>query len=164
MLNVSDIYSAHLDKVFSYFVYRVSTISDAEDLTSATFERVVRHAAKYDPERGDITTWLFSIAERQLIDHYRRSGRRDERPFDEVSEAAHSEGDRPSIGLDPALERAIGQLSDRDRQVLALRFGGDLSGNEIAMILHLSEANVHQILSRSLRRLRAELATVIQGE
>ena len=49
------------------------------------------------------------------------------------------------------------QLFDRDREVLALRFGGDLTGPEIAAMLDLSLANVQQILSRSLRKLRGLL-------
>jgi DNA-directed RNA polymerase specialized sigma24 family protein len=48
-------------------------------------------------------------------------------------------------------------LSDRDRELVALRYGGDLTGPEIASLTGLSLANVQQILSRSLRRLRALL-------
>jgi RNA polymerase sigma factor (sigma-70 family) len=55
------------------------------------------------------------------------------------------------------LLEALTQLSERDREVLALRFGGDLTGPEIATLLQLSLANVQQILSRSLRKLRALL-------
>jgi RNA polymerase sigma factor (sigma-70 family) len=52
---------------------------------------------------------------------------------------------------------ALSQLGDRDRAVLALRFGGDLSGPEIAALLGLTLATVQQIRSRSLRKLRAIL-------
>jgi DNA-directed RNA polymerase specialized sigma24 family protein len=55
----------------------------------------------------------------------------------------------------PELAQALLQLSERDREVIALRFGGDLAGPEIASLLGLSLANVQQILSRSLRKLRA---------
>jgi DNA-directed RNA polymerase specialized sigma24 family protein len=52
--------------------------------------------------------------------------------------------------------------------VIALRFGGDLSGPEIAAMLDLSLANVQQIASRALRKLRSELdrvgATVDAGQ
>jgi len=48
-------------------------------------------------------------------------------------------------------------LGDRDRELIALRFGGDLTGPEIAELTGLSLANVQQILSRSLRRMRAEM-------
>ena len=46
-------------------------------------------------------------------------------------------------------------LQQREREVLALRFGADLRAAEIAGLLDLTEANVHQIVSRALRRLRA---------
>ena len=52
---------------------------------------------------------------------------------------------------------ALARLTERDREVLALRFGGDMSGPEIAQLMNLSLANVQQILSRSLRKLRGLL-------
>ena len=54
----------------------------------------------------------------------------------------------------PDLDRALAELSERDREVIALRFGGDLTGPEIAELTGLSLANVQQITSRSLRKLR----------
>ena len=55
----------------------------------------------------------------------------------------------------PALAlRAIASLGPREREIIALRFGGELSGPEIAEAMGLTLANVQQILSRSLRRMR----------
>ena len=51
--------------------------------------------------------------------------------------------------------------ADSDHE--ALRFGGDLTGPEIAELLGLSLSNVQQILSRALRKLRAELETYSSG-
>lgn len=157
VLNVHDLYASHLDRVYAFFAYRVRSTTDAEDLTSATFERVVRHADRYDPERAGVGTWLFSIAENVLIDHYRRQGRRDERDFDEADQQWRAPDDRPSVGPSPEIQTAIGRLSDRERRVIGLRFGADLSGREIAAVVETSEANVHQILSRALRRMRQDL-------
>jgi RNA polymerase sigma factor (sigma-70 family) len=61
------------------------------------------------------------------------------------------------LGVSPELEAALATLPDRQREILALRFGGDLTGPEIAELTGLSLANVQQILSRSLRQLRANL-------
>jgi RNA polymerase sigma-70 factor (ECF subfamily) len=95
-----------------------------------------------------------------LVDHYRRGGSVKEVPADEVAldELGHAAPpEESSLGLDPDLDRALGALSDRERELLALRFGGDLTGPEIAETTELSLANVHQILSRALRKLREEL-------
>jgi RNA polymerase sigma factor (sigma-70 family) len=51
----------------------------------------------------------------------------------------------------------LGRLEPREREVLALRFAADLPAAEIAQHLGLSEANVHQISSRALRRLHDQL-------
>ena len=48
-------------------------------------------------------------------------------------------------------------MGERERELIALRFGGDLTGPEIAELTELSLANVHQILSRALRTLRERL-------
>ncbi|MGX6446632.1 RNA polymerase sigma factor [Patulibacter sp. S7RM1-6] len=160
MLDVSATYTSHLDRVYGFFLYRVGRAYDAEDLTSLTFERVVRHAHRFDPARGSVTTWVFAIAEHVLVDHYRRQGRRDERAFDDERDDRPEEDDPRPLGIDPRLERAIAGLSDRERRVVGLRFGGDLTGREIGRLLDVTEANVHQILSRALRRMRAELGDV----
>jgi RNA polymerase sigma-B factor len=62
-----------------------------------------------------------------------------------------------SLGLSPELAAALEGLRGRERSVLALRFGGDLRIAEIAEMLDLTVANVQQILSRTLRKLRDEL-------
>ena len=67
------------------------------------------------------------------------------------------EGPEERAIASPELVEALATLSDRDREVVALRFGADLSGPEIARMLDLSLANVQQILSRSLRKLRTLL-------
>ena len=160
MLDVHDLYARHLDRVYAFFAYRVGSAADAEDLTSATFERVVRHAGRYDPARASVTTWLFSIGENVLIDHYRRQGRRDERDFEDHADQWQAPEDRPSIGVSPGLQRALEGLGDRERRVVGLRFGADLSGREIAEVVGTTEANVHQLLSRALRKMRTELGDV----
>lgn len=61
------------------------------------------------------------------------------------------------MGVVPELESALTALGERERELIALRYGADLSGPQIAAVTGLTVANVQQILSRSLRRLRAEL-------
>lgn len=163
VLDLTRVYELHVDRVYAFFAYRLSQPGDAEDLTAATFERIVRHAGRFDERRGSLATWVFTIAENVLIDHYRRQGRRDEQPLPEGDDGSAERlvtVDRPSEGLAPGLQHALEALSPRERHVIGLRFGGDLSGREIAHVLDTTEANVHQILSRSLRRIRQQLGDI----
>ncbi len=155
----ADAYDEQVWNVFGFFAYRVASRSDAEDLTQQTFERALRAWSRFDPERAPLGAWLTSIARNLLVDHYRRGAAapRSE-PLDTVpEEQLGSELPQPDLGLDPALAEALATLSPRDREIVALRFGANLTGPEIASVSSLSLANVQQILSRSLRKLRTEM-------
>lgn len=163
VLDVSRVYELYVDRVYAFFAYRLAVRIDAEDLTAATFERIVRHVDRFDEARGTVATWVFTIAENVLIDHYRRQARRDEQTLPDGGEESIAQlvsVDRPSEGLAPPLQQALAALSPREQHVIGLRFGGDLSGREIAGILGTTEANAHQMLSRALRRLRRQLGDV----
>jgi RNA polymerase sigma-70 factor (ECF subfamily) len=158
--DLADIYDEHVWRVFGFFAYRLERRADAEDLTQMTFERAVRAWGRYDPARGSVATWLLAIAHNLLIDHHRRRPALPPLAIDAgIDESLLPSAPDPEagLGLDPALSAALATLGERDRQVIALRFGGDLPGPEIAALLGLSLANVQQILSRSLRKLRREL-------
>jgi RNA polymerase sigma-70 factor, ECF subfamily len=152
------VYDEQVGNVYGFFAYRVGNCGDAEDLTQQTFERALRAWPRYDPRRAPPGVWLMAIARNLLIDHYRADGRVQREPLEEVpEERLGSEVPDPSFGLDPELAEALAALSPRDREVIALRFGADLSGPEIAELTEYSLDNVQQILSRSLRRLRTAL-------
>lgn len=154
------VYDEHVWHVYGFLAYRVGQRTDAEDLTQLTFERALRAWPRFDPERATPRTWLLAIARNLLIDYYRRRESRPEDPTDSgaIDEQLQEEGDwSADVGLSPDLAAGLATLSERDREVIGLRFGADLTGPEIADELGLSLANVQQILSRSLRRLRAQL-------
>jgi RNA polymerase sigma-70 factor (ECF subfamily) len=151
----ADIYDQQIGSVYGFFAYRVRCRNDAEDLTQRTFERALKAWSRFDPERASVGAWLLAIARNLLIDHYRADTSPRQQPLEEVEEEKlGSEEPASDLGIDPELARALAALSPRDREIVALRFGGDLNGPEIAELTDLSLANVQQILSRSLRKLR----------
>ena len=152
------VYDDHVGIVYAFFAYRVRLREEAEDLTQLTFERALRAWPRYDRGRAAPKTWLLAIARNLLIDHYRARGGQLEEPLDhQPEEALGAVEEPPSLGLDPDLAQAVGRLDVREQELLGLRFGGDLTGSEIAEVTGLSVSNVQQILSRTLRRLRSEL-------
>lgn len=156
-----DVYAGHLDRVFGFFAYRLESREEAEDLTQQTFERALRAWQRYDPTRASPATWLLAIASNLLIDHFRaRSKRESEARIDDHEDhrVLSVEDDYSLHELDPEIAEALAELSPRDREIIALRFGGDMAAPEIAAVTGLSVDNVHQILSRALRRLRSGLA------
>jgi RNA polymerase sigma factor (sigma-70 family) len=162
------LYDEHVWKVYGFFAYRLGSREDAEDLTQLTFERALKAWARFDPQRASAGTWLIAIAHNLLVDHYRRDGSRRQEPIEpeELGEAGLGTESPPErgVGISPELEEALDCLSQRDRELVALRFGADLTGPEIAELTGLSLANVQQVLSRSLRRLRGELDSERTGQ
>ena len=159
-LDFEQAYDENLARVYGFFAYRLTGRADAEDLTQQTFERALRAWDRFDPRRAAPSTWLIAIARNLLIDHYRsRAPDRANLPLEQVDPRAlpSVDGAAASLGLEPDLADALATLADRDREVLALRYGADLTGPEIAQLTGLTLANVQQIISRSLRRLRGAL-------
>jgi RNA polymerase sigma-70 factor, ECF subfamily len=153
------LFDDHVWDVYAFAAYRLGNRADAEDVTQQTFERAVKAWGRFDPVRASPRTWLLAIARNLVIDHHRRDRSDLNR---HIGEGGVPEDDLPAAaeeaaGLSPELESAFGTLSDRAREVVALRFGGDLRGPEIAELLDLKLATVQQILSRSLRKLRSEM-------
>jgi RNA polymerase sigma-70 factor (ECF subfamily) len=159
--NVPDfetVYEEHVWRVYGFFGYRVSTRADAEDLTQQTFERALRAWSRYQPARAPVSAWLMVIARNLLIDHLRADKSANDRSLDDYDLDTREAPPGPSsLGLDPDLEYALAQLGQRERELIALRFGAGLSGPQIAEVTGLSLAYVQQLFSRSLRRMRASL-------
>jgi RNA polymerase sigma-70 factor (ECF subfamily) len=156
----ADVYDEHVWSVYGFFGYRVGDREAAEDLTQITFENALRSWNRYDPRRASPLTWVMAIARNVLVDHYRRDRSDRHRPIAEGEEGSGALGVEPGpelLGVSPELERALDTLPQRQRELVALRFGAELRGPEIAELVGLSLANVQQILSRALRKLRIEL-------
>jgi RNA polymerase sigma-70 factor (ECF subfamily) len=151
------VYAEHVWRVYAFISYRVRDHELAEDLTQGTFERALRAWSRFDPRRASEATWLLAIARNVVIDSHRRERIvLEELPHDAQIGSEPSPEDR--FAGSPELLAALQQLGEQEREIIALRFGGDLTAAEIAGVLGMTVANVQQILSRSTRRLRALLA------
>src|SRR5580765_3185371 len=102
-------------RVYAYVAYRIGDGADAEDVTSATFERALRYRSSFDPRRGDAASWLIGIARRCIADAM--VGR--ETPLGDLPELPSESHEELSLNrLD--LRAAVGRLDERDRELLAL--------------------------------------------
>jgi RNA polymerase sigma factor (sigma-70 family) len=137
-------------RVYAYCAYRLGDGVEAEDATSDTFERALRYRSSFDARRGTPSAWLVGIARRSVDDLLSRRLT----TFEEVPEQQAPEHD-PTLRLD--LAQALAQLDDRDRELVALRYGADLTARQIGELLDLRTNAVEDALHRALNRLRAEL-------
>jgi RNA polymerase sigma-70 factor, ECF subfamily len=137
-------------RVYAYVAYRIGDGADAEDVTSETFERALRYRSSFDPKRGDPAGWLIGIARRCIAD----AALRGDLPTDEVPETPVEGHEEPSLRR-LELRAALAQLDERDRELLSLRYGADLTAKQIGELLDLKTNAVEVALHRALARLRS---------
>lgn len=139
-------------RVYAYAAYRLGDGPDAEDVTSETFERALRYRDSFDPRRGDAAAWLVGIARRCVAD----AALRNVVPTGEVPEQPVESHEEDSLRR-LELHSGVAHLDDRDRELLALRYGADLTARQIAELLDLKTNAVEVALHRALARLRDHL-------
>src|ERR1700761_2847332 len=67
------LYAEHAEPLLRFLVYRTGNRATAEEVLADTFERVLRSRSRFNPNRGKVKTWIYSIALNRLRDLHRRS-------------------------------------------------------------------------------------------
>jgi RNA polymerase sigma-70 factor, ECF subfamily len=138
------------------FAYQLTRRADlAEDIVRECFLAFVRTPERYDPARGTVKTFLFSIARNLTLKHYR-----DLRPEDRLEEDQLPEPFDPRQSLDAsaAVSAAVANLPSLQREALVLFELGGSTLEEIAHIVGTDVGTVKSRLHRARARLRRALA------
>jgi RNA polymerase sigma-70 factor (ECF subfamily) len=150
------VYRAWAPPLYRFCYRRLDSVENAEDATSQIFQQAFRGRAGF--HGGSVPAWLFRIAERVLVDHYRTAKPTTTIDFaDEIED--HTPGpDEQAIRSDDAarLQVAIASLPELRRQVIELRLAG-LTSPEIARILERSPDWVRTTQRRAVLQLQAAL-------
>src|SRR5437764_13629976 len=140
-------------RVYAYVAYRIGNGPDAEDVTSEVFERALRYRESYDARRGDAAAWLIGIARRCIRDfHLQRA-----EPVVDAPEPADPADVESATVRKLMLSRALARIGGFERELLALRYGADLTAGQIAELLEMRTNAVEVALHRALARLREAL-------
>ncbi len=143
----------HGRRVFNFLLQLTRHRQDAEDLTQRTFIKAYRGLERFDPERP-LINWLFTIARRSALNHFRDTKRWEEIPEDSpAAEASPARQAEAQEGTENIWTRARAVLSQREFEVLWLRFGEELSTEETARAVGLTVANVKVIVFRARQQL-----------
>jgi RNA polymerase sigma-70 factor, ECF subfamily len=142
-----------IERVYAYIAYRIGDGPDAEDLTNETFERALRYRESYDASRGEPLSWLIGIARRCIAG----AGNPEPVPVETVPEQEAGVDLEAQTVRRMSVAGAITRLEGRDRELVALRYGADLSARQIAELLEMSPGAVDVALHRALERLRSLL-------
>jgi RNA polymerase sigma-70 factor (ECF subfamily) len=150
------VYAEQLPRVLNFFRYRLPHAADAEDLTARTFEKAWRARHRYRRDLAGFSTWLLTIARHVAIDYLRARQRYE--PLDAAAAVA-SPGRTPEQRAVQAsdadrLAGLLATLEPRQRELIAMKYGADMTNRAIAQATGLSETNVGTILHRAVETLR----------
>ena len=145
-----------LRAVYAYVAYRIGPGPDAEDIVSQAVERGLRYRSSYDPAAGTPIAWLIGIANNCLADARPEGRRRVDGDVDELIGSQDDFARRRRRASRPRTPRSRTSTSS-DRELLALRYGADLSARQIGRVLGMRTNAVEVALHRALGRLRREL-------
>jgi RNA polymerase sigma-70 factor (ECF subfamily) len=164
-----ELYREYLPRILNYVRLRVSGEDLAQDLTAEVFERAAakQHTLR---KRGAFGGWLFRIARNVVAGYYRK--RRPTMPLDYAGDLTSSAPSPPEVVMQreevARLRAAIATLSEREQEIVQLKFGGGLGNKEIAQVMDLRAGHVGVLIYRALRKLRAvleqELSTAEDAE
>ena len=157
----AEVYQDHLASVWRYVRSRVWDYHESQDVTAEVFTRAWRSWPSYDSRRGAVAPWLFRIAQRTIVDWQRRRPRAEGPPTSGSpvlagGPASVSGSLEAALLDDEVLTRlgwALAELSDRERDCVALRFAGGLKMAEIAEVLGTSTGATKMAVSRALGHL-----------
>src|SRR5215210_4070783 len=151
------LYRRAFPRVYGYVATLLRDRAAAEEVTAQTFERAYRKRRSFRASRGSQEAWLFGIARNAALDELRRRKRRAALEAD--PEDVHSAGPDEQAGdalRRQAVRAALGRLAPRERELVALKFAGGLSHEEIGSVLGISASNAGTRLHRTLEKLRRD--------
>jgi RNA polymerase sigma-70 factor (ECF subfamily) len=158
------LYDEYYRRVYNYVRYRCGDAVIADDLTALTFEKALTRLADFDPDRGPFGAWLFTIARNMVNNHLRSEKGRGWLPLESCDEhpdqAALPEESLIQGEAQAELLAALSQLSERDRDLLSLKFAAGLTNRRIAEMTGMTDNHVGVILYRAIHRLKAILEVI----
>ncbi|MFC2009426.1 sigma-70 family RNA polymerase sigma factor [Chloroflexota bacterium] len=153
---LASLYDKYFDKIAGYVFVRLGNRAIAEDLAGEVFLKALESLDSYNERGIPMQSWLFKIAHNLVIDYRRKEFRREVVPIDsvqiaddtDIQEMAETSVERERVS------KALDQLTPEQRQVIELRFFGELTSDETGKVLNKKSGAVRQMQSSALKSLR----------
>lgn len=134
----------------------------AEDAVQEAFLDLWRTAAQFDPERSAVFTWLCVLVHRRSVDIARREARRrsNDRSLPLAPHGSATAEEELLLLLDGRrLNRALGEIREPQRRLVALAFYGGLTQPQLARVFDVPLGTIKSRMSAAL----AQLALVLES-
>lgn len=140
------LYYRHKNRVYTYLTKRVSSPEARDEIFQSTFLKFHRSRNLYDSKHS-VIKWLYTILRSEFLDYCKKGGLKTT-PLSGMEVSDENE----SIEL-PSMD----MLTETERLVINARYLGEEEYQEISNRLNISEGNARKLLSRAIKKLKAEL-------
>ncbi len=156
----AQLYEEHFNKIYRYVALRIGNKTEAEDITQQVFLKALQSISSFRWRGIPFSAWLFRIAHNQVVDYLRKRTKQATVPLDESTVIVIS---NPQLlaeqGLDiEQLLSATKRLTPAQREVISLRFAGELPIAQVAKIIGKSQGAVKALQHSAIVALRKALS------
>ena len=155
---LEDLFRRYAGRLYALGLGLLGDSGLAEELVQESFVRLWRQAPRYDPARGTVATFVFTLARRIAVDLWRRPSSRPLRTDPALAVFSLACADPAADVVDGVVvRRALESLSAAHREVIELSYGGGLTQVEIARRVGVPLGTVKTRTYHALRALKVEL-------
>lgn len=155
--NFEDFYKNFYTPIWKYVFLRVGRREEADDLTQTIFIKTYELVLKEKNGKQISPAYLYSAARNAIIDTYKKNKEISVNFLEIEWESVFSYVEEGSFDKEQqlkAIKLALKNLSEKEKQVIELKYIEDFSNEEIAKILNEKESNIRQLQSRGIKKLK----------
>jgi len=161
----TQLYEAHFDRIYRYVALKIGDRTEAEDMTQQVFLNALQSISSFKWKGIPFSAWLFRIAHNQVVDYLRRK----KKQAVPLNESLLRSDSNPQLMAERNLDieqliSATQRLTRAQREVISLRFAGELSVAEVAKIMGKSQGAVKALQHSAIVALRKTLLRAEDNE
>ena len=152
----AQLYEEYFDKIYRYLVFKIGDRTEAEDMTQQVFLKALRSISSFKWKGISFSAWLYRIAHNEAVDFLRRKSKR---VTVSLNESLVTGEDDPQLAAERKsdvehLILATRQLTEAQREVIALRFASGLPVAEVAKVMSKNAGAVKALQHSAVVTLR----------
>lgn len=155
----SELYDLMAPRVYGLIRRVLRNPAQSEEVTQEVMVEIWRTAARYDADRGSLTSWVLTMAHRRAIDRVRSEQSASDREQAVAAASTTTEYDEVAEAVTTNLEveqvrRCLASLTELQRESVTLAYYGGYSYREVAELLDAKLATIKARMRDGLIRLR----------
>ncbi len=159
---LTKLYRVFQGKIYRYVFFKCGNHADSEDITNEVFLRMIQSIANFQWKGIAFSSWLFRIASNLVIDYYRNKARRNTESIKERDYIGETNWEQISEFLDnrdlfKIIYEDTDDLSELQKEVVNLRFIGELSLKETAEAMSKNVNSVKAIQHAAIKKLKEKV-------